>query len=199
MMARHAQATHAPGRTGCADLVRPARLRSWARLRCFHERIQHAMQMRYRKFYIIIFLSPGARLGGQQSTAVDFLEIAVRKLVATLGFFALLVIYAEMPFGVIGVAAPLDEFVFLPGGRLVFTPRIAVIGDVLSVSDQALRIVEGPIVELDRHRSPFDPAALINRRWRVLLIGGSGRTSPVPGQLPAPTSLVLRTGARHPG
>jgi hypothetical protein len=42
-------------------------------------------------------LSSGARLSGQQSTAVDFLEIALGKLVATLGFFALLVIYAEMP------------------------------------------------------------------------------------------------------
>ena len=67
------------------------------------------MQMRYREFYVIILLPPGARLSGQQSTAVDSLKIAVGKLVATLGIFAVLVIYAEMPFGVIGVVAPLDE------------------------------------------------------------------------------------------
>jgi hypothetical protein len=67
------------------------------------------MQMRYREFYVIILLSPGARLSGQQSTAVDSLEIAVGKLVSTLGFFVVLVIYSEIPFDVIGVAAPLDE------------------------------------------------------------------------------------------
>jgi hypothetical protein len=79
---------------------------------------------------------------------VDFLEIPIGKLVATLSFFALLVINAEMPFGIIGVAAPLDEFVFLPGGRLVFAPRIAVIDDVLSVSDQALRMAKALLFSL---------------------------------------------------
>src|SRR2546421_12985311 len=98
-----------------------------------------------------------------------------------------------MPLGVIGIAVPLDEVVFLPGGRLVFAPRIAVIDDVFSVSDQALRMVEGPIVQLDRHGSPFDPALINRRSYRVLLTGGNERTSPALGQLLAPTPQVLRT------
>jgi hypothetical protein len=76
--------------------------------------------------------------GGQQSAAVDFLEVAVGKLVSSFIFFTFFVVYAEMPFGVLGVAALLDQFVLLPGRGLVFAPRTSVIGDVLVYSDQAL-------------------------------------------------------------
>jgi hypothetical protein len=72
--------------------------------------------MGHREFYVVVFALPCARLGGQQSAAVDLLEIAVGKLVSTFVVFAFFfVVDAEMPFGVLSVAVLLDEFVLLLG------------------------------------------------------------------------------------
>ena len=52
----------------------------------------------------------------QQTAAVDLLEIAVGELVPPLGLLALLIVYAQAPLAVFGVAVPLDERVLLVGG-----------------------------------------------------------------------------------
>ena len=128
---------------------------------------------------------------------MELLEIAVGKLVSTFSFFIFFVVYAEMPFGVIGVSVLLDDIVFLAGRRLVFTPRASVVDDILVRRDQTLCVIERFSFSLT---GMAGSTGLISRRFcDVVLTAGSGRTSPVLDELLAPTLRVLRRGAMHPG
>src|SRR3977135_762893 len=111
--------------------------------------------MGHCELYVVVFPLPRARFGGQHSAAVDRLEVTVGELVSSFIFFVFFVVYAEMPFGVLGVAALLDQLVLLPGRGSVFAPRTSVIDDVLACPDQALCVVERSLVQRDRHGPPF--------------------------------------------
>ena len=78
----------------------------------------------------------------QQTAAVDLLEIAVGELVPLLGLLALLIVYAQAPLAVFGVAVPLDERVLLVGGWAVFAPVIPHVELEPARADKLLRVFE---------------------------------------------------------
>src|SRR5258708_18468442 len=92
-----------------------------------------------------------AALGRDQATAVDFDEVTVSKLVSRFGVFGLLFVDAQMPLRVLGEAVPVDEFIFLLRGRLVFTPCVAVVVHEFSVLYQRLRMLECLLVQCYGH------------------------------------------------
>jgi hypothetical protein len=50
---------------------------------------------------------------------MDFVEIAIWKLVSLLGTFVLLVVDSQVPLRLFRIAVRIDELVFFLGGRLV--------------------------------------------------------------------------------
>jgi hypothetical protein len=78
----------------------------------------------------------------QQTGAVDILEIAVGELVPPLGLLVLLIVYAQAPLAVFGVAVPLDERVLLVGGWAVSAPVIPHVEHEPARADKLLRVFE---------------------------------------------------------
>src|SRR5215216_6254564 len=85
---------------------------------------------------------------------MDLLEVAVRELVVPLGVVVHRVVDPEVPQAVVLPAVLVEVLVLLVGGRLVLAPVVALVGDELTVADQLLRVLESPVVQLDRHLVP---------------------------------------------
>lgn len=141
--------------------------------------------MGYREFDVVVFSLSRSRLRSKQPATVDFFEVTVGELVPALGFFVVFIVYSEMSSGVFGVAMLPNELVLLLCGGLVFAPRVAVVNDVLARPDQALCVIERPLVQLDCHRLPS--------MGRSTLIGSN---VPVPVQ--RTPSLVPRLNSLRP-
>ena len=82
---------------------------------------------------------------------MDIGEIAVRELVPSLGAGVLLIVDAEMPLAELVVAMQPDELVFVSRGRLMLTPRIALVSNEMPLMDQVLGMVKGRLVQSHGH------------------------------------------------
>jgi hypothetical protein len=98
--------------------------------------IDHLVEARRCAFHIEMFVLPGPAFRSQHSTTVDFLEIAIGKLVPSLRLRILLIVYGQVPFGVLTNTVPPDKLVFHRGRRLVFAPCIPAISHNLPLSDK---------------------------------------------------------------
>jgi hypothetical protein len=73
---------------------------------------------------------------------MDFVEIAIWKLVSLLGTFVLLVVDSQVPLRLFRIAVRIDELVFFLGGRLVFAPRVSFIHYSFSLGDEFFGVLE---------------------------------------------------------
>ncbi|MGZ3282505.1 MAG: hypothetical protein ACXU9A_07595 [Xanthobacteraceae bacterium] len=102
--------------------------------------------MRGRQLDIGIFVLTRARLGSENRTAMNTLEIAVGEFVPALAAFGLLVIFPEMPFPEFGESVLLDEFLFSASGRLVVGPVASLVEHASPIPDELLRVfISSPV------------------------------------------------------
>src|SRR6267154_5241920 len=85
---------------------------------------------------------------------MNFLEVAVGKLVFFLGLLVFLIINAQVPFGVFVNAVRADEVILLLRGRLMLAPRVPFIPYKFSLVHQFFGICESYFVQFHHDDSP---------------------------------------------
>ena len=113
--------------------------------------LQHSVQVRGRRLHVEILVLAGTRLGGQDATSMDVLEIAVRKLVPCLRVLCFLVVLTELPLPVLVEPVLLDELVLPPRGGLMLAPVVTLIKHILLILDEPLRMLVRPVVRPECH------------------------------------------------
>src|SRR5215216_3556765 len=102
--------------------------------------------MRGRVLDVVVFVLSRPALGGEHSTAVDVLEIAVRELVPSFGILPPLVVDPQVPLPELTVPMLLDELVLLLCGRLVLAPRISLVYYDVTFLDEPSSVLECSVV-----------------------------------------------------
>jgi hypothetical protein len=125
----------------------------------FHQRVEQSTQVGGGPLDVGIFVLVGTRLCGKYCTAVDPLEVAVRKLVAVLGIWRLFVVLAQVPPGKLDKPVLLDEALLRRPRRLVIGPSIALVEYAAPVADELLRVHIRESVQRDRHGMDLGAAA----------------------------------------
>src|ERR1700716_2817394 len=109
------------------------------------------MQVRCRVLDIIVLVLAGSAFCGEHPTAMEFLEIAMGKLVVSLGILGFFVVYSQMPPAVFGKAAEADQFIFLLCRRLVLAPRIAFVEHEFPFPDEFFGVLKRASVKSHGH------------------------------------------------
>jgi hypothetical protein len=113
------------------------------------------MQVRSRTLRVNVFVLACPTLGGKDRTGVDFLEVAIRKLVSFSGTFILLVVDSQVPLPVFRVPVRVDELVFLSGGRPFFAPRVSFVpaDTILWVHNRDAELASALLADAERQAS----------------------------------------------
>src|ERR1700683_376412 len=105
-----------------------------------------------------MFELSGPALRGKQCTPVQIEKIAIRELKPSLGVLRLLVVDAQMPFGILCKTMLLDELVLLTSRRLVITPRVSFVPHKVTFAHQLHGVVKSSFVQLYSHDSSLGSA-----------------------------------------
>ena len=90
-------------------------------------RDMHCAQMQRRLLDIGAFVLSWSGFDDQHRAAMDVIEVSIRKQIATLAVFSLLVILAQMPCSIFSKSVRLDEFPCRAAGGLMVGPIAALI------------------------------------------------------------------------
>src|SRR5205814_2930996 len=102
-------------------------------------------------FDVKMFVLAGSAFCREDAAAVGILEVAIRELIMPFGILSILVIYCQIPLTVFREPVPLNKFILLLGGRLVFTPRVQLVVDELALVDQFLGMLVRAVAQSDGH------------------------------------------------
>jgi len=104
-----------------------------------------------RAFNVKVLVLSCAAFRGKNCTAVDLLEIPVRKFVSFLGVFVFLVVDSQMLLRIFAESVLFNEIVFFFGGWLMLAPSVPVVHHDFSSADEFLGMVERLPVQFDCH------------------------------------------------
>ena len=82
---------------------------------------------------------------------MDIFEITIRKFVMSSSVFAVLSIYPQEPFSVLGKPILFDEFILGPRGGMMIGPRLPFVVDKLTLLYKSLGVFICTFIELNGH------------------------------------------------
>ncbi len=85
---------------------------------------------------------------------MNFVEVAIGKLVSFLVLLIFLIVNPQVPFGVFVNPVRADEVILLLCGRLVFAPRVPFVPYKFSLVHQFFGMSEGCFAQFDYDDSP---------------------------------------------
>jgi hypothetical protein len=122
--------------------------------------VDHTVQMSSRVFDVEMLVLAGPAFCSEDAAAVGICEIAVWELIMSFRIFPILVVNCQIPLTVFKEPMPLEEFIFLPRGRLVFAPRVSLVVYELTLIDEPLGMLVCSVVQSNCH----DPGLLVRGR-----------------------------------
>ncbi len=113
--------------------------------------VNHLMQLMGGTLNVEVLILSRSAFRGNQTTPMNIFEIPVGELIPSLGVLAVLIVNAEIPFGVFIITMKTNELVLLLCCRTILAPVISIVEDVLAFVDECFRMFECSFIECYRH------------------------------------------------
>jgi hypothetical protein len=103
------------------------------------------VEVRSSEFYIVMFVLPRSAFRRDNSTTVNFFEVAIGEFVSSLVLLVFLIINPQVPFGVFVNPVQADELILLLCGRLVFETELPRNVEVVWVGIKGACVISAPL------------------------------------------------------